>query len=64
MRFDAWIRRAGISRREMARRLDTSPGHITDLCVGRSWPKLETILRIKAVTNGEVMPNDFLPDAR
>jgi transcriptional regulator with XRE-family HTH domain len=61
MTLDEWMVANGISRAETARRLGLGRSVITDACKGRFWPSLPTMLKIVAMTNGEVTPNDFLP---
>lgn len=62
MKFVEWVEQSGLTRTEVARRLGISQGHATDLCNRRFWPTLPLLLKIKRLTNGQVMPNDFLPD--
>lgn len=37
-RFVRWVTESGISQREIAKMLDSSPGMISDLCAGRRYP--------------------------
>jgi DNA-binding XRE family transcriptional regulator len=62
MKLDEWIRESGSTRYEIAQQLGISTGHMTDLCNGRFWPSLKMALKIRRLTKGQVMPNDFLPD--
>ena len=49
-----------MSRSEIARALDISRGHVTDLCNRRFWPTREMAQKIWKLTSGEVTPTDFL----
>lgn len=60
MQLSAWITRAGFSRSEFARRIKVSPGHITGLCDGTTWPSRRIANLIFEETQGAVGPQDFM----
>lgn len=64
MKLADWIAREGRTRTEIARCLDISGGHLTDLCNGRTWPGRDLAQRIVDLTCGEVGPADFLASDR
>lgn len=62
MKLDEWIRQNRMRRATVARLLDISRGHLADLCSGRIWPGRKMALKIRRLTQGDVMPNDFLDE--
>lgn len=61
MKLSDWLRRAGVTRAEFARRIGVSPGAVTLICRDDgAWLSRETAERIVAETDGAVTPNDFL----
>lgn len=60
MLLSDWLAREGVTRSEFAARIGVSPPTITELCQGNQWLSRKTALAIKAATNGEVTPDDFL----
>jgi 3,4-dihydroxy 2-butanone 4-phosphate synthase / GTP cyclohydrolase II len=61
MKLSDWLKRNGVSRTELARRIGVSPGAVTLICRDDgAWLSRETAERIVAETGGAVTPNDFL----
>jgi transcriptional regulator with XRE-family HTH domain len=60
MRIEDWAKSRGLQLQQVAEKLGISGGHIGDWISGRSWPGREMMKRVRDLTGGEVMPNDFL----
>jgi 3,4-dihydroxy 2-butanone 4-phosphate synthase / GTP cyclohydrolase II len=59
MQLSEWLAREGMSRKRFAEMIGVSPGHITGLCDGTTWPGRKVAQRIFDETKGEVAPEDF-----
>ena len=46
--------------KNLAMEMNISAGYLCDCVNGKKEPSLDTMKRIKEVTNGEVMPNDWI----
>ena len=62
MKLAEWIRQHHLTLVEIAHRLDTSQGYVSDLIAGRGWPSRVMAAKIWRLTGGAVTPNDFLED--
>jgi 3,4-dihydroxy 2-butanone 4-phosphate synthase / GTP cyclohydrolase II len=63
LKLGDWLKRAGMTRAEFARRIGVSPGAVTLICrQDGAWLSRETAESILAETQGAVTPNDFLFD--
>jgi transcriptional regulator with XRE-family HTH domain len=60
MKLATYLEREGLSPTEFARRCGKPPSTISRLLAGSRDPGLGLLRDIMAITNGEVMPNDFL----
>ena len=58
MKLADWLRKTGTTQVELARRLGISQGRVSQIVAGAA-PSLELALKISAVTNGEVTPEDL-----
>jgi 3,4-dihydroxy 2-butanone 4-phosphate synthase/GTP cyclohydrolase II len=58
MKLADWLKQADMTKAEVARRLDISPGRISQLLSGDT-PSLELALRIERLTAGKVKPSDL-----
>jgi DNA-binding XRE family transcriptional regulator len=63
MRLADWLRAHGKTQAMFAGSVNASQSYIADLCAGHKRPSLKLAQRIAAVTNGQVMPEDFFPKA-
>lgn len=60
MKLAAYLKSAGIKRRDFARSVGVSNGRITQLCEEAGWPSREVAERIARETGGLVTADDFL----
>ena len=60
MKLAQWLKKSGISARELAQRADTTEATISRLRNGRVQPSLELAKRISEATGGAVTANDFI----
>ena len=60
MLLSDWLREKGITRVEFAARVGVSPGHITGICDGTTWPSRRVVTAIRRETVGAVTADDFL----
>ena len=58
MKLGAWLKLTGMGKSDLARRLEISPGRVTQLLSGER-PSLELALKIRQVTENLVRPEDF-----
>ena len=59
MKLDTYIKEAGITGSELARRIGRSPEFVYLLISGARGPSLQTVRRIAEVTDGAVTADDF-----
>ena len=62
MTLSDYLDRHGMKRIDFAKAIDVTPGYITSLCNGASWPSRAVMAKIRKATRGAVTPNDFLPE--
>jgi DNA-binding transcriptional regulator YdaS (Cro superfamily) len=60
MKLSEWLKGCSLTRRAFAKKVGVAPSYITALCDGTVWPGHDVAARIKAATDGEVTPDDFL----
>lgn len=62
MRLSEWLEISPMSKAELARKLEVTPGRVTQLLDAKpSWPGRKLALKLSEVTGGAVTANDFLP---
>ena len=59
MKLGEWLKKEGISQRELARRLKVHYSLICRYVNGTQVPSAQMVLRIREATNGEVGFDDF-----
>jgi transcriptional regulator with XRE-family HTH domain len=59
MKLDTYIKEAGITGMEFARRIGRSPEFVYLLISGARGPSLQTVRRISEATSGAVTADDF-----
>jgi transcriptional regulator with XRE-family HTH domain len=59
MKLDTYIKEAGITGTEFARRIGRSPEFVYLLISGARGPSLQTVRRIAEATDGAVTASDF-----
>jgi transcriptional regulator with XRE-family HTH domain len=59
MKLADWLKERGQTQAMFAGRIGASQSYIAELCAGNKRPSLRTAQMIAAVTNGQVMPEDF-----
>lgn len=63
MKLTDWLKTHGQSQARFAGSIGTTQSYIAGLCAGNKRPSLRLAQLIAAVTNGEVMPEDFFEAA-
>jgi DNA-binding transcriptional regulator YdaS (Cro superfamily) len=64
MKLADYLHENRVSRLAFSKQIRIAPSHVTKLCQGKTWPGRDLAARISRATNGEVTPNDFLPEIR
>lgn len=59
MKLGEWLKKEGISQRELARRLNVHYSVICRYAAGKQFPSARMVSRIKEETNGAVGFDDF-----
>lgn len=62
MRFAEWLATSGMSQEAAAKALNITQGRVSQLVKG-GWPGRDVASRIRAMTDGQVTADDFLPES-
>lgn len=64
MRLNAYLKRENLSITAFAARINRNPSSVSRVLRGLTRPDWDTLREIARVTDGEVMPDDFLDSSK